>query len=333
MQAMMMHQTGDVNVLQWQSCVNPRPKAGEVLVHLYAASVNPVDTKLRKNGTYAPEIMPAILGCDGAGVVCELGKGVQHICMGQHVYFCYGGIGFAAGCYAEYVCVPAEVLAHKPESISYIEAAAAPLVLLTAWESLFDRARLSSDKTLYIAAGAGGVGHVAIQLAKRVGALVATSVSTTKKAAFVRSLGVDHVIMYKQKNVADDLLEWTNGRGVDVAFDTVGGDTLEQLFPAIAPYGDIVSILEPSSNIQWHQARVRNLRFSLELMLSPMHKNWTVSLRHQADILRRCATLIDEQKLCIHVQQVFPLSAVASAHQLLEQGGMMGKLALEIVTN
>lgn len=330
MKAVLMTAAGSPKVLQVKEVVNPAVPIGntELLVRLVAAGVNPIDTKLRNRGTFYPDQMPAILGCDGAGIVEAVGAGVQRFRPGDEVYFCYGGLGSHQGNYAEYNVVDERFVAHKPASISFAEAAAAPLVLITAWEALYERGRLEPGERVLIHAGAGGVGHVAIQLAKLKGATVSTTVSSEDKANFVRQLGADHVIFYKQTDFVQAALDWTDGEGVDLAFDTVGGDIFHKTFPAVRVYGDIVTILEPDANTVWKSARTRNLRIGLELMLTPMLLGLEESLQHQAEILEQCAKCIDEGKLKIQVGHKFPLEEAAKAHQLLESGSIAGKIVL-----
>ncbi|HEY9802443.1 MAG TPA: zinc-dependent alcohol dehydrogenase family protein [Leptolyngbyaceae cyanobacterium] len=330
MKAVVMTAPGNPQVLQLQEVPNPAVPVGstELLVRLVAAGINPIDTKLRKRGTFYPEQMPAILGCDGAGIVEAVGAGVQRFRVGDAVYFCNGGLGGHQGNYAEYTVVDERFAAHKPESLSFAEAAGAPLVLITAWEALYERGRLEPGEKVLIHAGAGGVGHVAIQLAKLKGATVATTVSSEEKARFVRQLGADHVINYKQTDFAQAALDWTNGEGVDLAFDTVGGETFHQTFPAVRIYGDIVTILEPDANTVWKVARNRNLRIGLELMLTPMLLNLVEVQQHQGEILAECADWIDQGKLRIVVSHKFGLEDAAKAHQLLESGSIAGKIVL-----
>jgi NADPH:quinone reductase len=329
-QAVLMTAAGSPEVLQVQEVAKPTPGNGELLVRLVAAGVNPIDTKLRKRGTFYPERMPAILGCDGAGIVEAVGAGVQRFRPGDAVYFCYGGIGAHQGNYAEYTVIDERFVARKPSSVSFAEAAAAPLVLITAWEALYERGRLEPRERVLIHGGAGGVGHVAIQLAKLKGAAVATTVSTDDKANFVKQLGADEVIFYKQTDFVQATLNWTGGEGVDLAFDTVGGETFQATFPAVRIYGDIVTILEPAANTVWKTARNRNLRIGLELMLTPMSMGLTESLQHHAEILAQCAAWMDEGKLKIHVSHEFTLAEAAKAHQLLESGAIAGKIVLLI---
>jgi NADPH:quinone reductase len=331
MKAIVMTATGGPEVLQLQEIPKPAIRQPEeVLVRIKAAGVNPVDSKFRTRGTLYPDRHPTVLGCDGAGIVEAVGEGVNSLKVGEEVYFCFGGIGGSQGNYAEYAVINYRFVAKKPRSLSFAEAAAAPLILITAWESLHDRARLQPEQAVLIHGGAGGVGHGAIQLAKRAGAQVCATVSSEEKAEFVRSLGADHTINYRQTDFVEAVLAWTNGKGVDVAFDTVGGETFEKTCAAVAIYGDLVTVLQPKPDMSWGIARTRNLRFSLELMLTPMQLGLNVALEHQADILRCCAELFDSECLHLHLRQTFPLEEAAAAHRMLEQGGMMGKLVLEV---
>ena len=328
MKAMLMTAAGKPEVLELQEVPQPIPTNKEILVRILAAGVNPIDTKLRQRGTFYPEQMPAILGCDGAGIVEAVGSDVQKFGIGDEVYFCYGGLGANPGNYAEYTIVDERFVAFKPKSVSFTEAAAAPLVLITAWEALYERGRLEPGEKVLIHAGAGGVGHVAIQLAKLKGAEVATTVSSPEKAKFVNEIGADKVIFYQENDFVKSILEWTNGEGVDLVFDTVGGDTFEKSFPAVRIYGDIVTILEPKANTVWKVARNRNLRISLELMLTPMLLGNVEALTHHGDILQQCAGWIDEDKLKVHVSQTFSLAEAAKAHALIETGSVLGKVVL-----
>ncbi len=306
-------------------------KETELLIRLRAAGVNPIDTKLRQRGPLKPDQRPHILGCDGAGVVEAIGAGVQHFKVGDEVYFCNGGLGGPTGTYAEFTLVDERFVAAKPASLSFTEAAAAPLVLITAWESLYDRGRLQAGQKVLIQAGAGGVGHVAIQLAKLQGAEVSTTISSEEKADFVRQFGADLPIFYKNADVVDAILNWTQGEGVDLAFDTVGGETFYNTVPAVKIYGDLVTILEPDPALgNLKTARLRNLRISLELMLTPMLEGLVEEQIQQARILQQCARLSDRNLLKIHVSQTFALAEAATAHQRLEAGGVTGKLVLTI---
>lgn len=331
MKAILMTKVGNSEVLQMREVAQPNCMSDtELLIKLHAAGINPIDTKIRKRGTFYPDKMPAILGCDGAGVVEAVGAGVKRFRVGDEVYFCHGGLGDRQGNYAEYTTIDERFVARKPQSVSFAEAAAAPLVLITAWEALYERGRLEPGEKVLIHAGAGGVGHVAIQLAKLKGADVCTTVSSQEKANFVRGLGADYPIFYKQTDFAQAALNWTNGEGVDLLFDTVGKDTLQKSFPAVRIYGDVVTILEPAADTIWKTARSRNLRIGLELMLTPMLQGMVSVQQHQAEILEQCAKWMDAGELKIHVTHQFPLKDAARAHQFLEDGSMIGKIVLLI---
>lgn len=331
MKAVLMTASGAPDVLQLQDVPTPMVTAQtDLLVRLRAAGVNPIDTKLRQRGTFYPDQMPAILGCDGAGVVEAIAPEVSRFKVGDEVYFCNGGLGGHPGTYAEYAIVDERFAAHRPRSLSFEAAAAAPLVLITAWEALYDRGRLQSGQTVLIQAGAGGVGHVAIQLAKQVGARVCTTVSSVEKANFVKQLGADEVILYPQTDVVQAVMDWTNGVGVDLGFDTVGGSSLSQTIACTKVYGDVVTILAPDGETNWKLVRDRNQRVAFELMLTPMLQGMIQAQQSQAKILEQCSRLIEQQRLVIHVGQTFPLAAAAEAHQCLESGAMTGKLALII---
>lgn len=329
MRAVVMTRPGPAEVLESASIPKPMLESPtEVLVRVKAAGVNPVDTKIRARGPMIDEGLPCVLGCDGAGIVEQVGPDVHHIQAGDAVYYCYGGLGRQrTGNYAEYTIADAAYVAAKPPSLDIVQAAAAPLVLITAWEALFDRARLQAGQTVLIHAGAGGVGHVAIQLAKIAGAEVATTVSTEAKAEFVRGLGADRVILYRQQDVHAEIMDWTDGRGVDIAFDTVGGDVFNQSIPLLRFYGELVTILQAPENADWKSARLRNLHISQELMLSPQLFALPEA-SHQAGILADCAEYFDAGRLRMHVADPLPLAEAAEAHRRLEQGSMTGKLVL-----
>ncbi len=328
MKAMLMRQPGGPEVLTELDLPTPELQGPrDLLVRLHAAGVNPVDTKIRSRGPLLPETLTAVLGCDGAGVVEAVAESVTRFKPGDAVWYCHGGLGGAHGNYAEYAVVDETIAQPKPESLSFVEAAAAPLVLITAWEALHDRARIQANQTLLIHAGAGGVGHVAIQLARLAGARVATTVGGAGKASFVHGLGAEFAIDYRSEDVVGAIADWTGGRGVDVCFDTVGPEVFARSIEAMATYGDLVTILDPGP-VSLKEARNRNLRISLELMLTPQLKGLPDALAHQGDILRRCGELFDAGELRIEIAGTYPLDRAADAHRRLETGGMQGKLVL-----
>ena len=333
MKAIVMTNAGSPEVLEFRDIPTPQIKTPtELLIKLKAAGVNPIDTKLRQRGTFYPDDLPAILGCDGAGIVEAVGAAVEKFTVGDRVYFCAGGLGKPeTGNYAEYTVVEEHCVAHKPASLSFTEAAAVPLALITAWESLYDRGGLQAGQSVLIHAGAGGVGHLAIQLAKLRGAEVLTTVGSADKERLVRQLGADFPILYKQTDFVEAVHTYTKGQGVDLAFDTVGGKTFFDTCPAVKVYGDLVTILEPNfKDGDFKIARNRNLRISLEIMLTPALMGLTEAQKHQAQILQQAAQWFDEGKLKIHVGQTFPLKDAIAAHQSLEMGSTTGKIVLVI---
>jgi NADPH2:quinone reductase len=331
MKAVVMTALGGPEVLEVREVPEPVIRAStDVKVRLRAAGVNPVDTKLRSRGLYFPEGLPAILGCDGAGVVEETGAGVTRFKPGDEVWFCDGGLGRAQGCYAEYKVVDEHIARRKPRTLSFVEAAAGPLVLITAWEALNDRARMEAGDRVLIHGAAGGVGHVAIQLAAIEGARVLTTVGSAEKGEFVRNLGAEAYINYREHDFVAAALAWSDGRGVDIALDTVGGEVFRRSMEAVADYGDLITLLEPAGGISWKEARNRNLRVGFVLMLTPMVRDLPAARMHQHDILDRCAEHIDSGEIKLHVGEVLPLEDAAEAHRLLSGEHAPGKIVLEI---
>jgi NADPH2:quinone reductase len=330
MKAVHMTAPGAVDVLQTVQLPDPEIQTPtQIKVRVKAAGINPIDTKLRSRGLFYPDALPAVLGLDGAGIVEAVGTEVTRYQPGDAVWYCHGGLGGDPGNYAEFHLIDEQAAQPKPASIDFIQAAAAPLVLLTAYESLFDRARICEGQTVLIHAGAGGVGHVAIQLAKIAGARVITSASTREKTTFVRSLGADQVINYRAEDLVEAVMAWTDGKGVDVALDTVGPEVFSASIPAVAYYGDLVTLLDPGT-CDWKEARNRNLRISFELMLTPLLRDLPEARDHQGEILRRCAEWIDAGKLTIQVGGIYPLEQAAEAHRRIEEGHVQGKLVLTL---
>ena len=301
---------------------------GQIKIQVKAAGVNPIDTKLRSRGVFYPDALPAILGCDGAGIVTETGDKVTRFQPGDAVWFCHGGLGGAPGNYAEYTVLHESRAEAKPVTLDFEEAAALPLVLITAWEALFDRTGLAAGQTVLIHAGAGGVGHVAIQLAKALGAQVATTVSTPEKASLAMQLGADKTILYTEEDVNAAVMEWTSGRGVDVVLDTIGGDTFLNSLELACVYGQVVTLLDPGNNISWGTARNKNLGIHFTLMLTPMLQDLPEARRHQGKILNRCAELIADGKLKPLVSATLPQDEAVRAHELIEAGHVQGKIVL-----
>jgi NADPH2:quinone reductase len=331
MKAIVMTAPGGPEVLALQDLPIPAlTRDTDVLVRVHAAGINPVDTKMRAKPVGYPVPLPPVLGCDGAGVIEAVGRAVSGFRVGDAVYYSGAPHHDRLGSYAELALVDHRLLAPKPASLSFVQAAAAPLVLITAWEALHDRVGIRAGNKVLIHAGAGGVGHVAIQLARLAGCEVATTVSTPAKAGFVRALGATKIIAYREQNFVDAMLDWTDGAGVDVAFDTVGGRTLADSFAAVRIYGDVVTLLAAAPEIDWGLVRLRNQRLSFELMLTPAFLDIGVAMAHQGKILRQAAALLDGGKLRIEVGATLPLAQAAEAHRLLAAGQTPGKIVLTL---
>ncbi|MDB9527981.1 zinc-binding dehydrogenase [Oscillatoria sp. CS-180] len=329
MKACLFKHPGSVDVLAYTDVPLPTiSRDTEIQVRLKAAGINPIDTKIRRRGAFRKDAAFTIPGCDGAGIVESVGAGVRKFSVGDEVFFCSGGLGGDRGNYAEYAIVDEHDAIHKPARLSFAEAAAAPLVLLAAWEALYDRARITAHQRVLIHAGAGGVGHVAIQLAKLREAHVATTISSESKAQLVTQLGADHCIYYDRIHFVEAVMAWTDGHGVDITFDTVGGPVLSDSFKATRYGGDVITLLAPTESTDWKTARDRNLRLSFELMLTPQLQTLPEARAHQAKILASCAKRLDTGQLHIHVDKTFPLSQAATAHRWIEEGQGMGKVVL-----
>ncbi len=332
MKAILATAAGSPDVLQLREVPKPDlPSAHHVRVKLAAAGINPLDTKLRIKPAYYPDKLPAILGCDGAGIVEEAGSAVTRFKTGDAVYFCNGGLGDEPGCYAEYTTLHADYCAAKPANLSLQESAALPLVLITAWEALVERVNLQAGQTILIHAAAGGVGHIALQLAHHLGARIAVTVSDDKKAGLVHGLGAEKIIHYREQDFVQESLNWTNGLGVDVVFDTVGGDIFLRSLNAARVGGKIVSLLAtPLQLADVQLARLRNLSLCYELMLTPQVMKLHDERVRQRKILEQGARLVEAGKLGVLVDRILPLEEAAQAHRLIEQGGVIGKIVLTL---
>lgn len=330
MKAIVMTAVGTPDVLTLQDVAEPEiTQPTQIKVKLQAAGVNPVDTKIRRNGLLYDRPLPAILGCDGAGIVVEAGSDVDRFKVGDKVWFCHGGLGREAGNYAGYNVLDQRWAALMPNTFSYTEAAALPLVLITAAGALFGRGGLAAGQTVLIHAGAGGVGSVAIQLAKLKGARVLTTVSSEQKAEWVKKLGADDVIFYRQDSLADAVDRLTDGKGADLVFDTVGPDVFKDSIGVTAYFGRLVTLLDPGA-VNLAEARLRNLLLGFELMLTPMLKDLHEARDKHIDILNQCAAYADQGLLKAPIGAQLPLAEAAKAHEMIETGHTTGKIVLSL---
>jgi len=329
MRAVVMTAVGGPEVLKAQDLPEPSISGRhDVLVRLRAAGINPVDYKLRSQGTIAGPL-PAVLGWDGAGVVQDVGPDVTRVRPGDEVYFCDGGFGPTPGTYQEAKVIDERYLARKPERLSFAEAAAAPLVTITAWEALRERARVTAGQFVLVQAGAGGVGHMSVQIARLAGARVATTVTPGAKTDLASSLGAEICIDYLREDVGATLRAWTRTDGADVVHDTVGGKTFTACFSLVRPYGDLVSNVES----RWEDEAItamhnRNLRVSFTWMPAPSVFGWPEHRERQRAILEEAVGHFDAGDLRVVVGATFPLDRAADAHRALESGGITGKAVL-----
>lgn len=331
MKAVVLNGTGGPEALDLAQVGIPWPKRPtDVLVRLKAAGLNPADSYFRVFGPYLKSDGPCILGHDGAGVVEQVGAAVTRVRPGDEVCFCSGGIGGDPGTYAEFATVAETQLVRKPDSVDFEQAAGLPLVLITAWEALYDRADVKQGEHVLIQGGTGGTGHIAIQLAKLRGARVATTVGSDAKSALARELGADKPILYRTSDFVKEVADWTAGEGVDVALDNVGADVLQRMFRAMAPYGRVVTLMGTPSDDADQTAYVRNLTIHNVMMLTPMLLRRQELLDGQADRVRQGIGLLAAGQLKLHVSEVFALSEIRAAHARLDAGGNIGKIVVRM---
>ena len=331
MNAIVAKGKGGSDVLQLEEVALPWPAGrGDVLVRLRAAALNPADMYFRELGGYVERAGPLILGHDGAGTVEAVGADVVGIAPGERVCFCYGGIGITHGTYAEYAVVPADVLAPIPTGIDFVTAAALPLVYITLAESLHDRANVQVGELVLIHAGAGGTGHMGVQLAKFRGARVATTVSSARKAALAQDLGAELTVAYRDRDFVAATRDWTQGQGLDVALDNVGADILRRTFKAMAPYGRVVTLAGTPGDTEEGSAYNANLTIHNVMMLTPMWWGLPERLRAQALHVREGLRLLAEGRLRVIIDRVFPWHETRAAHDYLAGGEALGKVVLTI---
>ncbi|MFE4997315.1 zinc-dependent alcohol dehydrogenase family protein [Streptomyces mirabilis] len=326
MRAAILEQFGAPLVLK--ELPRPTPEPGEVLVRIAASGVNPLDLKIRAGkAAHARTVLPAVLGLDLAGVVEQVGTDVTGFEVGDEVYGLTGGVGDLQGSLAQYAAVDARLLAVKSAALTLREAAALPLVFITAWEGLIDRARVRPGHKVLIHGGAGGIGHVAIQIARAHGADVyaTTSPAHAETVARLGATPIDRTAM----SVAEYVGEHTGGEGFDIVFDTVGGPVLDASFTAVRTYtGHVVSALGWGTHalapLSFRGATYSGV-FTLMPMLTGSHR------AHHGEIMREATALADAGSLKPRLDpRTFTLDSVADAHAAVEQGTAAGKVVVDI---
>lgn len=333
MKAIVMTAAGAPDVLQVRELATPAlPDESHCLIRIAAAGVNPIDCRIRRLHMFHPNHFPAVLGFDGAGIVERAGAACTRFKAGDKVYFFNGGLGGPqGGTYAECAVVNEAYLARKPEGVTMHEAAALPLVLITAWEALVFRAQLEAGQRLLVHGGAGGVGHIAIQLARHLRARVAATVSGEEKARFVRAFGAELAIDYTEQDFVAATRGWTDRDGADVVLDTVGGETFLRSIDAVRLYGRLITLLStPIDLLHANKARGRNILIGYEGMVTAAVTNHHRARLAQTRILEQGARLVEQGKLKIVVSDVLPLEHAAQAHAQIEAGHTQGKLVLDL---
>ncbi|MBK1670788.1 quinone oxidoreductase [Rhodovibrio sodomensis] len=305
----------------------PRPGPGAVLIKLAAASVNPVDTKLRAGGRDIAPASPTVLGCDGAGTVAAVGDGVGRFKEGDAVFGCMGGVKGHGGTYAEYILADQRLIAPKPGNLDMREAAALPLVTITAAEAL-QRSQVAGDSTLLIRGGTGGVGHIGVQLAKARGAHVVATVSSAEKAELAQRLGADAAPNYHELSTEQIVDRHTGGAGFDAVFDATGRDDLPGAFAFARVNGQIAAIVTAFTS-DLSQMHGKGLSLHAVFMLLPMLTGQ--GKEAHTEILENARDLAESGRLRPHLDaERFTLDTLPQAHDRLESGQAIGKVVIDI---
>ena len=313
----------------FRSAQLPRPQAGprQVLVRIAASGANPLDTKIHAGQAgHAQQPLPAILGIDLAGVVAAIGAGVSAFQPGDAVYAMAGGVGGVPGSLAEYAAVDAELLALKPANLDMRQAAALPLVFITAWEGLVDRAQVRAGQKVLVHGGAGGVGHIAVQIAKALGAQVFATGAATDQA-YIRSLGATP-IDYRAQTVEQYVAQYTDGQGFDLVYDTVGGATLDASFATVRRFGHVVSCLGWGTHAL-APLSFRAASYSGVFTLLPLLTG--EGRAHHGAILREATRLVEAGQLVPRVDpRHFTLDSVDAAYRAITAGHAAGKIVVDV---
>ena len=304
----------------------PVPGEGQVLVRIKASGINPLDMKIRAGkAAHARHPLPAILGIDMAGIVEEVGSGVSGFRRGDEVYGMTGGVGGIQGSLAEFAAVDAALLAPKPHNLSMREAAALPLISITAWEGLVDRAQVKAGQKVLVLGG-GGVGHIVAQIAKAAGAEVYV-VDSASKADYLSTLGATP-IDYAAETVEAYVARYTGRKGFDIVYDTIGGQGLDTAFQAVTRFGHVVSCLGWGTHalapLSFKAATYSGIFTLLPLLTGE-------GRAHHGEIMQEMTKLIEAGKLMPKLDpRRFSLADVDTAHQLIENRQADGKLVIDI---
>jgi NADPH:quinone reductase len=313
--------------LRIESVGRPEAAPGQVLVRVKASGVNPLDLKIMKGqAAHARHPLPAVLGIDMAGVVESVGPGVAGLKQGDEVYGMTGGVGGVQGSLAEFVAADAMLLAPKPRNLAMREAAAVPLVFITAWEGLVDRAGVRAGQKVLVHGGAGGVGHMAVQLARAFDAEVYAT-GSRKDQGYIEGLGavfIEHGLV----PVDDYVSAYTAGRGFDLVYDAVGGAVLDASFNAVARFGHVVSALGWGTHAL-APLSFRAASYSGVFTLLPLLTG--EGRAHHGEILRRATELIEAGKISPRLDpRHFNFETIEQAHALVESRAAAGKVVIDV---
>ena len=303
----------------------PMPRPGDLLVRLAAAALNPLDGKIREGAApHAKQTLPAVLGIDGAGVVEAVGEGVAAFKPGDAVFGMIGGVGGHQGTLAEFIAAPAALFARKPAALDMRQAAALPLVFITAWEGLMDRVKLQAGQSVLVLGGAGGVGQMAIQIARAMGCPAFATGSSARSRVAVEHLGATYID--RSEHIADVVARLTSGRGFDVVFDTAGGASLDAAFNAVCRYGHVVSSLGWGSHVL-APLSFKAATYSGIFTLIPLLTGEDQA--HHGEIVAEAAKLADAGKLLPGLDpRRFALADTDKAFAALEEAN--GKIVVDI---
>lgn len=310
MKAAQISEYGDPSVMHIVDVDTPTPKEGQVVVEIHGSSLNPFDTAIREGNMkdMIPLELPVTLGGDIAGVVTEIGEGVTNVSVGDKVYGQANVVAGNSGAFAQYAATAASQVAKMPESVDFNTAGALPLVGVSANQAITDHINVQSGQKIFIHGGAGGIGSIAIQIAKHLGAYVATT-ATGEAVSYVKELGADEVIDYKSQDFTEVV------RDYDAVFDTVGGDDFNKSFMTLKRNGVAVTMIA-----QPDQAKAD------ELGITVVQQGTKVT----SEALDALTELVDEDVVSVQIGKVFTLDEIKEAFEARESGAVKGKVALKI---
>lgn len=325
MKAMIIKEIGGTEVFQLSEKAKPVAKPGHMVVEVKASSVNPIDTMLRSTELPWSANLPEVLHGDVAGIVVEVGADVGEFKVGDEVYGMAGGLNGVDGALAEFMLVDARLMAKKPKTLTMKQAAALPLVAITSYEALVEKMNVQAGDKVLIHGATGGVGHIAVQLAKALGATVTSTYSPANKA-LAKTVGADNLVDRTSESVSDYVQAYTGGLGFDKVFDPVAGDNIQKSFEAAKFNGHVATTLPIADPLQ---IALKSLSFHSVLMLIPL--NHGINHASHGRILTEIAELVDAAKISPIIDESnFSIWEVAKAHDRLESGKAVGKITLTI---